>query len=268
MKIIYSYWQASPHYFCDIEMAKTSHDCVKKHGYSTCLYTDKNGYKKLKNVIPYDEIILFDDQILSKLNSQIWSLGKILAMSLVNEPFIHIDFDLFLFKKINDDIIKKDFFALYPEPWMDKIKSFRENISKIWNVYPERNDLNKNAISFNFAVVGGSEYKKINAVCNKILNFSIENRLEIQNINLGINDKINSWQLPVIFEQVMIPSLLLNMFNIENETLFSSYEIDCNDTNLFDKKIKEFLIQNFIEHKIVHLHGNKLEKFKIFKNFM
>lgn len=261
MKIIYSFWQTNRHTFCNPEMAKLSHDYVKKLGYNTCLYTDQAGYNILKNVVNYDEIILFDEALLSKFSRQIWSLGKILAMSLINEPFMHIDFDVFLFKEVEDDLLNKDFFALYKEPW---IHDFEDMISKIYKLYPNQNDLNINEFtSFNFSVVGGQNFKEINEVCKKIINFAILYKENIEKIQMNY-----TWEHAVTFEQIMIPNLLSTLFDIQIKTIFPENHRQDFEGIDSKEKIKNYIIKNSIKYKIIHLHGDKVNKLKVIQNFI
>jgi hypothetical protein len=259
MKIIYSHWQASNHKFCDKEMAKLSNQSVKKLGYKTCLYTDKIGYDLLSD-IGYDEIVLFDELILSKFHKKVWSLGKILAMSLVREPFIHLDFDVFLFKKIEDKISKTDFFSLYFEPWLTKeLKLHSKELLKL-----EKININ-HYLSWNFSVVGGQNFLKINEACEEIINLAILNK---HNVNRTQFKK--SWVLAVVFEQVLVPKILKEKYNIEVNTIFpdSPYDEELYEKEEYASLIKEYFINYFIQNKIVHLHGDKLNKFNVLKNYL
>jgi hypothetical protein len=259
MKVIYSFWQTNDHTFCNTEMAKLSHDCVKKLGYHTCLYTDKIGYNLLKNVVNYDEIVIFDDILLSKFSRKIWSLGKILAMSLIDSPFIHIDFDVFLFKKFEDNLLGKDFFATYEEPWLTQFTQFKKNTSEIYELYSNQNDLNANNFtSFNFAIVGGQDFKKVNEVCKKIINFAILHKENIEEIKTSI-----LWTHAVIFEQIMIPNMLSTLFDIQTWTIFPKI-----NTTDFDIETKNYIMDNFKKYGIIHLHGDKLNKLNLLKNYL
>lgn len=261
MKILYSFWQSRNHVFCNLEMAKLSHHCVKKLGYNTCLYTDKTGYGMLKNIINYDEIVIFDDQLLSKFSSQIWSLGKILAMSLVESPFIHIDFDVFLLKPFESSLLNKDFFATYEEPW---IHNFQTNISKIYELYPHQKELDiNNFTSFNFSIIGGQNFKKINEVCKKIIDFAIDYKEDVEKIKTNL-----TWEHAVTFEQIMIPNMLLTLCNIQTETIFPKINKQDLEGKNFEIQIKKYMIENFINNKIIHLHGDKLNKLKLIENYL
>jgi hypothetical protein len=259
MKIIYSHWQASSHKFCDKEMAIMSNNSVKKLGYNTCLYTDQIGYDLLSDV-NYDEIIIFDKLLLSKFNKKIWSLGKMLAMSLTQEPSIHLDFDVFLFQKLDNDILTKNSFCLYSEPWITKhILKFTEEAPKLENI-----KIN-NSLSMNFAIVGGQNFKAMNDVCNKLIDIAILNYNTIEQMTLH-----RSWMGAVLFEQVLIPQLLLEDHDIKIHTIFPdhNYSEDIYEKKLYNELTKQDLIDNFVKNKIVHLHGNKMNKFNILKPYL
>jgi hypothetical protein len=276
MKAIFSYWNCNnSRFFYNIEMAEAANTAAQKSGYKTCLYTDIQGYENLGLKIPYDEVILFDENILEQFYPKIWSLGKILAMSLVREPFIHLDFDFFLFKKLDEDIEQKDFFSLYHEPWINNNAGLQEVIKKIINLYPEeelKKEINNlGYFSSNFSIVGGQKFREISFVCEKIINFGISCKEQLARLDLGEFDS-PGWVLPVTFEQILIPYLLKMNFNIDNYTMipipkeiYDKIEIDVNDIDNFNPGLIEILKSEFIKRKMVHLHGNKEEKFTLIK---
>jgi len=271
MKAIFSYWQSNQrHSFCNEEMAKLSNDLAKKNGYETCLYTDTFGFEKLNNYVKYDKIILFDENILKCFYSKIWSLGKILAMSLVDGPFIHLDFDLFLFAPLEKHLLEKDFFTLYHEPWIDNMPEVKNDVNKIFNLYRNNKNINFSKVhSYNCSIVGGKNFKKINHICNIILELAINQHIELKNLYESGFESPDEWILPVTFEQILIPNLLNKIYNIENYTIFPNFNSNFyyeTKKMLFLKSHTEHLKKCFIENKILHLHGNKTKKFEIVKN--
>jgi hypothetical protein len=283
MKAIFSHLDFNSHFFCDVELAKLTNSYAQQQGYKTCLYTDEKGYNKLTPSINYDEVILFDKNITSRFNPNIWSMGKILAMSMVKEPFMHIDFDLFLMKPLDNDFINKDFFSLYLEPWLFKIPSYEKNILQIYNLYPNPEELNFNDFySYNFAVVGGQKFKEINYVCSKLVEFSIaQNKkfdeiVDKRNFSEGPNRDFFShhWSLAVIFEQIMIQNLLSTIFNIEifsipdkKSLLEIKYSPKMSQSQYLENNLKcKALLKKFlIDNRIIHLHGEKEKKFDYLK---
>ena len=116
MKIVYSLWTApyvakgtiktgnfgflSRHYFaCS---ALLSVRLAKKHGYTTELVTDDLGKQILIDELnlPFDRVVLALNEL--QAPPTIWMAGKLVAYALQQEPFLHCDFDAFLFAPIDD----------------------------------------------------------------------------------------------------------------------------------------------------------------------
>jgi len=71
---------------------------IKKLGYKIELYCDKDAYD-IYSLIPYDNIHLVDFDN-DGVDSKFWIYGKIKTHTLINEPYIHIDGDVFMFRDI------------------------------------------------------------------------------------------------------------------------------------------------------------------------
>lgn len=79
---------------------------VKSYGYEIDLYCDEKSYELYKN-IPYNNIHVVDYSS-DNIKSDFWVWCKIKTQSMINEPYIHIDGDVFLFNdilkgKLDDD---------------------------------------------------------------------------------------------------------------------------------------------------------------------
>jgi hypothetical protein len=74
---------------------------IKQHYKRLELVTDSLGKKIFADLleIPYDEVQVALD-FLSPYDVSLWSLGKIKACAMQQEPFIHFDTDLFIWEKI------------------------------------------------------------------------------------------------------------------------------------------------------------------------
>lgn len=260
-KVIFSHWQANTHFFIVKEFAELAHKFVKKHGYETILYTDEIGRDLLQD-INYDQIIILDKNILDKFPKRGWSLGKILAMSMIKEPFFHIDFDLFLREDLDEDFKKSPIFSFHQEHWVTrqfaehKSGDFLEN-----NYYPEFYisikeflERTENICSFNLdiseidscncAIVGGNNYQAFNKAAEYVINFGLKYKDVIDNF-YTVFPKIPDWFCAVFLEQILFMKLVQIYSAPENINFY-----------LKGKVITDLNIEA-AEKKITHIWGLK-----------
>lgn len=83
----------------------------------TCLVTDDAGARILIDSLqlPFDHVST-DLNRLRNDDRDWWSLGKIEAYRLQEEPFVHVDADVFLWKSLAPELEGADVFAQNPEP--------------------------------------------------------------------------------------------------------------------------------------------------------
>lgn len=279
MKIIHSLRLLNGRPISDVflNMMELSAILAKKHYNNITLYTTEDVAEAVRHrKIPYNHI---DTKILSDVPNKSYVVPKIKVYSIQTEPFIHIDYDAFLFNKVEFTNTDK-LYATHPEglsvvskipppiffnaldgfyttyvrearPLIDSLpKKFIDNI--LWDVIP------------NFSVFGGYDYKLISEASQYCLN--------IYNNNRNLID--NYWWNSVVLEQLFIPSAirmirnrndnftylfenLPNSFTLKNKTdfpisIFSQGEIITfnSESDLYDKIGYDF--KGFL-----HLHGEK-----------
>lgn len=134
-------------------MHKLSALCAIKNYGNIHLITTEKGKEFLKG-IPYTSIELFEEEP-SDIYSPTWSSSKIYAYRQIakkGERFLHIDYDVFLFKKIN-----------FPES--DVIVQSYEDANHPWYNVPKALELLKNHyllkeksdyIAYNCGILGGN----------------------------------------------------------------------------------------------------------------
>lgn len=132
MKIVHSYW-SKPFLFRSKEAGgkNTGGWCDKTFFYMSCalsclsfksayseieLYTDISGKKLLidKLGLPYSKVILALEDI-KHYPPELWALGKIYTYSLQKEPFIHVDNDVFVWKRFPERVEKAQLLAQHKE---------------------------------------------------------------------------------------------------------------------------------------------------------
>lgn len=188
----------------NLEMAKLSNFLVQSHGYKTCFCGDKKSLE-LFSKINFNEFIELDDPRIEEIPIKIWSIGKLFSMLKITEPFLHIDHDLFLFKKFEDNFLKNEIIYYHNEFYID-------NEVNNYQLYFELNPIKNNTFinrSYNCALFGGQNFKLIHDISNQIINFIIQNKNDINN-RLNSNESLNFepfWPA-VLIEQVWIFQLL------------------------------------------------------------
>ena len=87
-----------------------------RHYPDTVLITDKPGKSLLvdKLGLPFKEVSTELEQ-LNQADPGWWALGKLLAYTLQNQPFVHIDTDVFLWKPLPEILLQAPVFAQCPE---------------------------------------------------------------------------------------------------------------------------------------------------------
>jgi len=202
MKIVYSHWSLGKEPFK--EMVACSNRLAQAHGYETILYTDKKGEEDLKN-IKFSEIRRFPDK-LHKVSKRVWSLGKLAAMSDMDEPFFHIDQDLFLYRDVLKSLRNNDFVCFHQEPGAEGYLDLFRIKKHFKNVQPASLENDYEIKSYNFAVVGGLAYKTIKQVTSEILDVCIEKKEIFETFGDRPDDH---HKMAIFAEQVWIPAVMI-----------------------------------------------------------
>jgi hypothetical protein len=110
-----AYWASEKHHGLSWIL---SLETARRHYPETCLYTDSKGAEIL-----VDQLGLRFSQVSTELDAladedpEWWALGKLYTYSVQQEPFIHIDSDVYLWKRLPEYIESADVFAQNPEPF-------------------------------------------------------------------------------------------------------------------------------------------------------
>jgi hypothetical protein len=203
------------------EYAICSNHLAQKAGYETILYTDKKS-KNILNDIPFNKIINFDENTLNQLPKTVWAAAKILAFSLQETPFMHLDFDFFILKNIFYNKIKdKSFFVLHEEPWVKVFEDpiYNYGIKKILDELNNELDLNltTKTRSLNFSIFGTCQNEVVPVIrkqSNSIINLLIKYKQELESHeftqHFSKHFETLSCVLPsVIIEQIFLPNLIM-----------------------------------------------------------
>jgi hypothetical protein len=222
-----------------VKFAEISCPLLNKNNYDTILYTSAKHIDQFRH-IKYKDIILIDEEYLDSFPNDFWSVIKLIAIKDINQPFIHCDMDLFLYKDISDNIKYSNFFAFHPEKWVNK-SFFEIHSAFVHNFFPE---INKSQfMSYNLGIFGGQNFEAINKASNDVLNFftSNKNQLDLElkkHPEYSIN---SSWYKSVFLEQFLMVSLILKYNNMMSPNF------------IFAEETSDLTCRNMKNYNIIHL---------------
>lgn len=123
MKAVFSYWSKSD--FSESYLKPTGNIPFRyklynfalsvlladEHFNKVELHTDDNGIKLFDQLhLPFNNVYLSLNSIKDH-NALNWTFGKMFTYSLQESPFIHLDFDVFLFKPLPESLLNSDIFC-------------------------------------------------------------------------------------------------------------------------------------------------------------
>lgn len=239
MKIVFSYITDkknnayNEHY---LELAALANYLVKLHypQIETIFYGDDVTLQSHKN-INYNHFEKVSLEQIKKYPNFLWSLGKLVSVYNLNEPFLHLDLDLLLFRPLKKEIFEKDIVCFHTEPFSTHLM---QQMQEIVNIRPEETNP-YSLMSHNCAIFGGIDYLTIKKSINLLLNF-IENNCE--NLNASYikyqkrpnNEKIEYFDLSILAEQVW----LFQYFQHFNKEIYKIVKVD-DLVNSYQQMMKE-----------------------------
>lgn len=185
---------------------------LRRHYDQLELYTDELGKRILIDILglPYTKVhIVFDHNF--KIHPGLFALAKIKTYSLQDEPFVHVDGDLFLWNPLPENIANAGLIASNVELDLYFNKNVLEEMEEHFQYIPghlknvSRQD---HIFSSNAGIFGGSNIAFIKKYC------AMAHQLVAKNQNhLG---KVNNSHLNMLVEQISL-YYLADLENIEIE---------------------------------------------------
>jgi hypothetical protein len=135
MRAVWSFWSRPFHSYYGSIWCKPLHHLLawglsvktaSQHYPDTVLITDRPGKKLLVDQLG----LRFSDvstelERLDNVDPGWWALGKLLAYSLQDRPFVHLDTDVFLWKRLPRHLTESPVFTQYPEGFHDHDPHYR-----------------------------------------------------------------------------------------------------------------------------------------------
>lgn len=185
------------------------------------LVTDECGYDLLirKLGLPYTSTKIVLDE-LNDYNPGIWALGKIYAYGIQDQPFIHADADVYIWKKFEDSFEKAPILCQNIEKgahYHQWYKSLFVDIVQHFNYYPEVLDRsisrNGSIISINAGIIGGHNVNFFKLFTKQSFKFIDQ--------NIDCMEKVDVDLCNTIFEQFLFHALAEDKG--ENLTFFNPH---------------------------------------------
>lgn len=162
------------------------------------LVTDTRGKEILIDLLglPYT-FVRTDLDCLANQPTDLWAFGKIYAYSLQKEPFMHVDSDIYIWKRLT----QLDGASLIVQN-LERHTYFNEILKKYYAVFPFfpdclRNQVNSNESvwAVNAGIMGGTNYTFINQYAQQAIEFITKNQEFLSRIPLV--------EFNLIFEQIL-----------------------------------------------------------------
>jgi len=216
-KIVFSYWDTNyrPPWF---EMFACSNHFAQSHGYKTILFTDDRGEKELERV-PYTEVRKFPRNAFEGIPKTLWNCAKLMAMQAMDEPYYHLDNDVYLYNDVLMDFWDTPFVVFHRETWLHRMSNYTNMHNEISNLPPYLPDNYLEKLgSHNFGIVGGAAYKELGGVCEDLLDYAKKNSREITAYR---RLKQGNFFI-VLFEQGWIPMMMEQKEGIKVATVLKA----------------------------------------------
>lgn len=192
---------------------KTTFICDKMSEY---IFIDK-----LK--LPFDEIRIELDSFIEPELEWLWAVGKTYVYSIMREPFVHLDADIFINQSFDSRFLNRDILVQTPETFslknggkvmaydFDCYKKVFKNLPDFINNYM----YDENQLSYNFGVFGGNDLNFIKKYTDLSFKVLRDNQESLNNVK----DKIGI--IYSIFLEQYIFSCLSQKCNYKVSSLYS-----------------------------------------------
>ena len=163
---------------------------LRRHYNQLELYTDEIGKKILIDTLklPYTKVhIVFHENTI--IHPKLFALAKIHTYSLQEEPFIHIDGDLFLWNPIAEQLKSAELIASNPEIDLFFNKKILDEMEAHFQYIPVHlKNLNEqeHIFSSNAGIFGGSNLTFIKKYCSEANRIVEENKDHLEKVDLGL----------------------------------------------------------------------------------
>lgn len=188
------------------------------------LVTDKYGKLILQDMLELPFSSVRDEMdILNDYDHNLWALGKIYAYSIQEEPFIHVDYDVFAWKLFPEYILNAELVGQNLEKNykcnIDYFKQIRHCLDFIPKEMEQEIECTDNIIQVNAGILGGNNigfFKDFTQSCFEMVD---------KNKNLFKKVPLNKTSFNMVYEQFLFYCMAKHR-NIETALLFKENYIN------------------------------------------
>jgi|GEM_PF-4226667 len=226
-----------------------SYHLLKKQHLPTRLNTNGIGFDIIVNMLglEYDEVDIcleknrFDPQT-SQLFDKYWSLHKLYAYSLQEEPFIHFDNDVYFYKKLDDSWKSAELVAQNKEFGLSYYTICLEEIQHHFTRIPRYLDIDPQSVmAVNAGVAGGTRFDFFKQLYREVILFLTDNQSHLESLTDGFGNIF----IEQCFMKKYADSLGIPFKYILPNTVGPSKEYRANKFHLLPDKVDYIHVMNY-----------------------
>jgi len=153
--------------------------------------------------LPYSTVSTELEGILDHYHPSLWALAKIYTYSIQTEPFLHLDGDIFIWQKPDEEFLSSRLAAQNLDKnlefYLSTLNEINEQFTYIPSPLLKANYEHKDLYGSNAGLLGGSDFNFFKTYCEQAFKFIDENKAGLTKVNTG--------SLNFIFEQYLFCQL-------------------------------------------------------------
>ncbi|PVD49624.1 hypothetical protein DC498_24130 [Terrimonas sp.] len=148
---------------------------LKKYYPVVNFYTDKKGVEIFKDHLALPYTNFFDDYSNIDLRADLWALPKLLTYAKQDQPFLHVDGDVFIWQPLKNNLLSSNLIAQNLEKGTGYYSSTLRPLAEQLQYFPsylKKNLFSHNMKAYNAGILGGADiqfFKKYVAIAEKFL---------------------------------------------------------------------------------------------------
>lgn len=231
----------------NIDILKYSYAYLSKFYKNIYLCTDRASAQYLSE-LPWKNVYIILDEIPNRYK-KIWSLGKLYTYKFAsqqNRPFIHVDHDFFIYRNLDEDLLKSDIICQSPELFSPVYLDLFYKYSKVVLIKEHITP-----ISVNCGIVGGADYEFFYEYSTNVISMV----LNPLNVNFWLNDNLPYFDKNNLFKSMIAEQVYLRAY-INKTSKKVNFFFKSDSENEIDYYHKNNIHKYYLKTGAIHLLGN------------